>query len=63
MQAALESWASKEGIFTVTDTDGSFVVACDIPPAEEKDSVVEAVLERFEQMRQRWMARLLSFAE
>jgi hypothetical protein len=63
VQAALESWASKEGIFTSTDTDGSFVVAFDIPPAEEKDSVVAAVLDRFEQMRQCWLARSLSVPE
>jgi hypothetical protein len=62
VQAALESWASKEGVFTSVDVDGSFVVALDIPPAEEKDSVVEAVLGRFEQMRQCWLARSLSAA-
>ncbi|MDB4430012.1 hypothetical protein N9283_04320 [Akkermansiaceae bacterium] len=63
VQAALESWASKEGVFTSTDTDGSFVIAFDIPAAEEKDSVVEAVLERFEQMHNCWLARSISVPE
>ena len=55
VQAALEAWASKEGIFTSTDVDGSFVVAFDLPPAEEKEAIIEAILERFEMMRQCWL--------
>lgn len=63
VQAALESWASKEGVFTSTDTDGSFVVAFDLPPAEEKDAVVEAILERFDMMRQCWLSRAQAATE
>ena len=63
VKAVLEPWASKEGIFTTNDSDGSFVVALELPPAEERDSVIEAVLARFDEMRQCWSSRPLHIAE
>ena len=59
VKAALESWAVREGIFTSTETDGSFVVALELPTAQERDSVIEAVLARFKEMQQCWSARPL----
>lgn len=43
---AIEPWASREGVLTATDDDGSFVVALDIPAQEEKSRVVDAIVER-----------------
>ncbi len=43
---AIEPWASREGVLTATDDDGSFVVALDIPAQEEKSCVVDAIVER-----------------
>jgi hypothetical protein len=63
VRAALEPWASRKGIFTSNDSDGSFVVALDIPPAEELDSVISAVLSRFEEIHQCWAARSLPSAQ
>lgn len=45
---AIEPWASREGVLTATDEDGSFVVALDIPAQEEKSCVVDAIVERLD---------------
>lgn len=50
VQELLESWALREGIFTTTDTDGSFAVALDVPAQEEKSCVVAAISAQLQQM-------------
>ena len=47
---AIEPWASREGVLTATDDDGSFVIALDIPAQEEKSCVVDAIVERLDGM-------------
>jgi hypothetical protein len=63
VKAACEPWAAREGVFTAIDTDGSFIVALDIPPSEERDTVIEAVLALLDSMRQCWSARSSSAHE
>ena len=58
MREYLEPWATKEGIFTTIDSDGSFAIALDLPHAEEKDAVVRAVVDRLEDMRQQWLGQI-----
>jgi hypothetical protein len=58
MRDYLEPWATKEGIFTTIDSDGSFAIALDLPHAEEKDAVVRAVVDRLEDMRQQWLGQI-----
>ena len=58
MREYLEPWATKEGIFTTIDSDGSFAIALDLPHAEEKDAVVRAVVDRLEDMRQQWLMHI-----
>lgn len=48
---ALEPWAAKEGVFTLTESDDSFALALDLPVAVEQDAVIEAVLQRFDTIR------------
>lgn len=55
MRDYLEPWATKEGIFTTTDNDGSFAIALDLPHAEEKDAIVRAIVDRLAAMRQQWL--------
>jgi hypothetical protein len=45
----IEPWASKEGIFTTREND-SFVVAVDIATGEEKDQVVEVIVDRLKKI-------------
>jgi hypothetical protein len=58
MRDYLEPWATKEGIFTTIDSDGSFAIALDLPHAQEKDAVVRAVVDRLEAMRQQWLRQI-----
>jgi hypothetical protein len=47
---AIEPWASREGVLTTTDDDGSFVVALDVPAQEEKSCVVDSIVARLDCM-------------
>ncbi|MBP7050046.1 MAG: hypothetical protein KBE65_03440 [Phycisphaerae bacterium] len=47
---AIEPWASREGVLSTTDEDGSFVVALDVPAQEEKSCVVDAIVARLHGM-------------
>ena len=58
MRDYLEPWATKKGIFTTTESDGSFAVALDLPHAEEKDAVVRAIVDKLGSMRREWLRHL-----
>ena len=49
VQALLEPWAEKNGVFTASQHD-DFIVAMDLPVGEEKDTVVSAVVKRLKQI-------------
>jgi hypothetical protein len=49
VQALLEPWAAKNGVFTASQDD-DFVIALDLPVGEEKDMVVSAVVDRLKQI-------------
>jgi hypothetical protein len=49
-EAQLASWASAKKVLAFNDDDGSHVVALDIPAHEEEQRVVEAIVDRLQQM-------------
>ena len=49
-EAQLASWASAKKVLVFNDDDGSHVVALDIPAHEEEQRVVEAIIDRLQQM-------------
>ncbi len=47
-QAAIEPWASRDNVLTMTDEDGSLIVALDVPAQKEKSCVADALVARLD---------------
>jgi hypothetical protein len=50
VRALLEPWAAQKNVFVAPQPEGSFAVAIDIPCGEEKESLVQRIVDQFEEI-------------